>query len=76
MFRYPFGAASIFDTPGIGPMAPISSCAIARGALRSGLASWNATVTARSPIARLGGTSIANGGTSVRPYCAVTAAAT
>ena len=52
-----------FATPGTRPIAPISSCAIARGALRSGAASWNATVTARSPSARLGGTSIANGGT-------------
>ena len=74
--RYPFGAASIFATPGMAPMAPTSSCAIARGALRSGRASWNATVTARSPSARLGGTSIANGGTSARPNCAVTAEAT
>ena len=42
-------------------MAPASSCAIARGAFRSVRASWNATVTARSPRVRLGGTSIAKG---------------
>ena len=52
-------------TPGIEPTACASSCAIARGGLRSVRASWKATVTARSPSARFGGTSTANGGTSV-----------
>ena len=41
--------------------------AMALGALRSGLASWNATATARSPSARFGGVSTAKTGTSVTP---------
>ena len=38
------------------------------GGLRSVRASWNATVTARSPIARLGGTLTENAGMSVSRY--------
>ena len=45
-------------TPGIGPSAPASSCAIARGALRSRRARSKATGVPRSPSVRLGGYSI------------------
>src|SRR5262245_46076430 len=48
---------------------------MARGALSSVRASWNATVTARAARAPLGGTSIANAGTSATPNCRRTAAA-
>ena len=62
------------STPAIASTAGASSCAIARGALRSVRASWNATVTARSPSARLGGVSTANAGTSATPNWRRTAA--
>jgi len=54
-------------TPGMTPSACASSWAMAPGALRSVRASFKATGTARSPRARDGGTSTANGGTSATP---------